>query len=451
MNYLKKISSAFYNISDFQQSGIWRIRLSDQSLAKRLMVKYLQIILLAIRGFNKDKCYLMASALTFWSLLSIVPIAALIFGIASGFGFKKMLEKLLLEKIPGQEEVILQIVDFSHSLLEKTKGGLIAGIGVLFLFWAVIKVLGNIEQSFNDIWKIDKARTLARKIGDYLSLMIICPFIFILSSSVTLFITIKITQLTEQIALLGMISPLIFFSFKLIPYILIWILFTLIYIIMPNTRVKFSSGLLSGIAAGTLYQLIQWGYITFQVGVSNYNAIYGSFAALPMFLLWLQISWLVVLAGTELSYAHQSLDKNTFGTDAGEISLTLKRLLTLQIVHLIVKNFVLCKEPFTEARISESLGVPKKIVSSLLGELMDCRIVSCVCPNDGEIAAYQPAVDIRKLSICYILNAMDKQGIDDIPLKKSCGFDALSQSLQSMKETLEQSGANILLMDIEYP
>ncbi|MCD6225107.1 MAG: YihY/virulence factor BrkB family protein [Deltaproteobacteria bacterium] len=451
MNYLKKTSSAFYSILDFQQAGIWRIRLSDQSPVKRLMIKSLQIILLAIHGFNKDKCSLMASALTFWSLLSIVPVAALAFGIASGFGFAKMLEKLLLEKMPGQEEVILQVVDFSHSLLEKTKGGLIAGIGVLFLFWAVIKVLGNIERSFNDIWKLDKARTLVRKIGDYLSLMIICPFIFIVSSSVTLFITTRITQLTERIDLLGIISPFIFFSFKLAPYILIWILFTFIYMIMPNTKVNFSSGLLGGIAAGTLYQLIQWGYITFQVGVSNYNAIYGSFAALPMFLLWLQISWLVVLAGTELSYAHQSLDKNTSGPDAGEISLTLKRLLTLQIVHLLVKNFALCKKPFTEARISESLGAPEKIVSSLLGELMDCKIVSCVCPDDGEIAAYQPAVDIRKLSINYILNAMDKRGIDDIPLKKSDGFDVLSQSLQTMKEALEQSKANILLMDLEYP
>ncbi|MCD6271885.1 MAG: YihY/virulence factor BrkB family protein [Deltaproteobacteria bacterium] len=449
MNYLKKINSFFYNIFKFQQSGIWRIRLSDQSPVKRLMLKSLQIILLAIRGFNKDKCYLMASALTFWSLLSIVPVAALAFGIASGFGFEKLLEKLLLEKMPGQEEVILQVVDFSHSLLEKTKGGLIAGIGVLLLFWAVIKVLGNIEQSFNDIWKLDKSRTLIRKIGDYLSLMIICPFIFIVSSSVTLFITTRITQLTERIALLGIISPLIFFSFKLAPYVLIWILFTFIYMIMPNTRVNFSSGLLGGIVAGTLYQLIQRGYITFQIGVSNYNAIYGSFAALPMFLLWLQISWLVVLAGTELSYAHQGLDKNTFEPDAGEINLTLKRLLALQIVHLIVKNFAMCKEPLAEAQLSESLGAPEKIVSSLLGELMDCKIVSCVCSDDEEIAAYQPAVDIRKLSIYYILNAMDKQGIDDIPLKKSYGFDVLSQSLKTMNEALEQSGANILLMDLE--
>jgi membrane protein len=351
--------------------------------------------------------------------------------------------------MPGQEEVILRVGDFSHSVGEKTKGGLLAGIGVLLLFWAVIKVLGNIEQSFNDIWKLDKSRTLIRKIGDYLSLMIICPFIFIVSSSVTLFITTRITQLTERIALLGIISPLIFFSFKLAPYVLIWILFTFIYMIMPNTRVNFSSGLLGGIVAGTLYQLIQRGYITFQIGVSNYNAIYGSFAALPMFLLWLQISWLVVLAGTELSYAHQGLDKNTFEPDAGEINLTLKRLLALQIVHLIVKNFAMCKEPLAEAQLSESLGAPEKIVSSLLGELMDCKIVSCVCSDNGEIAAYQPAVDIRKLSIYYILNAMDKQGIDDIPLKKSYGFDVLSQSLKTMKEALEQSGANILLMDTE--
>jgi membrane protein len=381
-------------------------------------------------------------------LLSIVPVAALAFGIASGFGFEKMLEKMLLEKMPGQEEVILQVVGFSNSLLEKTKGGLIAGIGVLLLFWAVIKVLGNIEESFNAIWKIGKARNLIRKIGDYLSLMIICPFIFIISSSVTLFITTRITQLTEKIALLGIISPLIFFSLKMTPYVLIWILFTFIYMIMPNTRVKFSSAMLGGIAAGTFYQFIQWAYITFQVGVSSYNAIYGSFAALPMFLLWLQISWLVVLAGAELSYAHQSFDETAFGPDASEISLNLKKLLTLQIVHLLVKNFALAKEPFTAARISESLKIPKKIVSSLLNELVDCTIVSSVLPKNGEVAAYQPAVDIRKISISYILRAMDKRGIDDMPLNQNYDFEQLSRALQSMQEALEQSKANLMLMEL---
>ncbi len=448
MNYFKKISNVFSVISNFKMDGIRRLGLLDYSPGKRLIIKALKIIMSAFYGFNKDKCYLMASALTFWSLLSIVPVAALAFGIASGFGFEKMLEKMLLEKMPGQEEVILQVVGFSNALLEKTKGGLIAGIGVLLLFWAVIKVLGNIEESFNAIWKIDKARNLIRKIGDYLSLMIICPFLFIISSSVTLFITTRITHLTEKIALLGMISSLIFFSLKMTPYLLIWILFTFIYMIMPNTRVKFSSALLGGIAAGTFYQFIQWVYITFQVGVSNYNAIYGSFAALPMFLLWLQISWLVVLAGAELSYAHQSFDKTAFGPDASEISLNLKKLLTLQIAHLLVKNFALGKEPFTAARISDSLKIPKKIVSSLLNELMDCTIVSSVLPKNGEVAAYQPAVDIHKISISYILRAMDKRGIDDMPLNQNYYLEQLSRALQSMEKASEQSKGNLMLMEL---
>lgn len=446
---MKRIKDIIEQCKNFLRADLYKIDLTKSQTMCMAPVKFLQIILLTIREFNKDKCYLMASALTFWSLLSIVPVAALAFGIASGFGLDKMLEQLLLEKMPGQEDIIVQIVGFSNSLLERTKGGLIAGIGVLFLFWSVIKVLGNIESSFNDIWNLSKSRTLSRKIGDYLSLMIIFPFIFIISSSVTVFIKTGITQLTEKIDLFDIISPIIFFSLKLTPYILVWTLFTFIYIIMPNTKVKFSSGLLGGIVAGTLYQLIQWGYITFQVGVSGYNAIYGSFAALPMFLLWLQISWLVVLVGTELSFVHQNIEKKAFKQGACKISLTFKRLLALKIMHLVIKIFSQGKQPLTEIEISKTLDLPETLISSILDKLVDCHIISCVS-TDNEIASFQPALDINKLSIYYILNALDKSGKDFVPPKNDPLFNALFKSLNRLELAVKSSKANILLKDLKY-
>ena len=450
MKKIKGLKEIIERAWDFLRADLWKTDLTKSRTIFTPLFKPLQIILLTAHGFNKDKCYLMASALTFWSLLSIVPVAALVFGIASGFGFEKMLEQLLLEKMPGQQEIILQVVDFSHSLLEKTKGGLIAGAGVLFLFWSVIKILGNIEDSFNDIWKLSKSRTLTRKIGDYLALMIICPFIFIVSSSVNFFITTSIKRLTEQQTLPDIFSPLIFFSLKLIPYILIWTLFTFIYIIMPNTRVKLSSGLLGGIVAGTAYQLIQGGYISFQVGVSGYNAIYGSFAALPMFLLWLQISWLIVLAGTELSFSHQNIEKYAPRQDINKISLTFKRLSALKIMHLLIHFFYQGKKPLTEAEISKNLKLPKNFVARILGELVDCRLVSCIRTDDDEIASFQPALDINKLSIYYILDAMDKHGTALIMLKKDPSLEALSKSLKAMELAVKKSNANILLKDLQY-
>ncbi|MFA5618585.1 MAG: YihY/virulence factor BrkB family protein, partial [Syntrophorhabdaceae bacterium] len=219
------------------------------------------MIILSIRGFDEDKCSLRASALTFYSLISIVPVFAMAFGIAKGFGFEKILEAQLRNKLTGQEEVLNNIILFSHSLLENTKGGLIAGIGIIVLFWAVIKVLGHIEDSLNDIWGVKEKRSLARKFSDYLSLMLICPVIIILSSGVTIFITTQITFTIQKISVLSALNPLIRSVLEILPCCLIWGLFTFIYIFMPNTKVRFTSGLLAGIVAGTIFQIVQWGYI----------------------------------------------------------------------------------------------------------------------------------------------------------------------------------------------
>ncbi|MEX1348436.1 MAG: YihY/virulence factor BrkB family protein, partial [Desulfobacterales bacterium] len=219
---------------EFFTTDIWRARLEDLPFGKSFLIKQLRVIIITLRRFDEDKCFLRASSLTFYTLLSIVPVAAMLFGVAKGFGFERMFRKELLEGFPGeaQQEVMTKVIEFAESMLEATKGGLIAGIGLIVLFWSVIKVLGYIETSLNDIWEIKENRTWGRKFSDYLAVMVISPLLIIVSSSATVFITSQITQLTNQIKLLGMISPLIFLSFKLIPYVLIWILFSVIYILM---------------------------------------------------------------------------------------------------------------------------------------------------------------------------------------------------------------------------
>jgi len=193
----------------FIKRDVWRIRAKSLPQQKYFWLRQLRVFLLAIRGFGEDKCQLRASALTFYSLMSIVPIVAMAFGVAKGFGFEKLLEKQLLEKLPGQEEVIGQVIGFAQSFLENTKGGVIAGIGVAMLFWTVIKVLGNIENSFNDIWGIKRARTIGRKFSDYLSIMLICPMLLIMSSSVTVMISSQVKLVMDKIEILGVFSPVI--------------------------------------------------------------------------------------------------------------------------------------------------------------------------------------------------------------------------------------------------
>ena len=429
-------------------TDIWRIRLKERPRKKKFLITQLRVTILALRGFYEDKCSLRASALTFYSLLSIVPVAALIFGIAKGFGSDKTLEKQILEKFPGQEEVLMQVMAFARSLLDQTKGGMVAGIGLAVLFWIVIKLLSNIELSFNDIWGIKKSRSTARKVTDYISIMLVCPVLIIVSSGLTVFIITQITLITEKFEILGFFSPLIFFTFKLLPYCVICGAFTFIYIFMPNTKVRFFHGLIAGVIAGIAYQVAQWGYIHFQVGVAQYNAIYGSFAALPLFLVWIQISWLIVLFGAEISFALQNIDTYEFEPDCSRISISYKRLLALQITHLIIKNFSSEVKPLTANQISHALEIPIRLVHQILYELVQCGVASESNTEEDQEFAYQPACTINLLTIKHVIDALDKSGTDNIPVAQNRELKILSNTIETFNDTIEKSSANKLLKDI---
>jgi membrane protein len=435
-------------IIEFIRVDIWRIRLKDISRTRYFFVKQLRILILAIRGFAKDKCTLSASALTFYSILSIVPVVAMAFGIAKGFGFQKLLEKELLEKFQGQEEVMNRVVTFAQSLLENTKGHMIASIGVLFLLWTVIKLLSQIEHSFNDIWEVKFPRTYGRKFSDYLSIMLISPILFILSSSVTVFITTQITVITQKVELIGMFSPVIFFMLKFIPYGLIWILFIFIYILMPNAKVNFSSGLIAGVIAGTIYQIAQWAYITFQVGMARYNAIYGSFAALPLFLIWIQLSWLIVLFGAEISYAYQYVDTYDFEPDRRSISPAFNKLLSLHISRLIISTFLKADPPLSAINISKTLQIPIRMVQQILDELVEAGILSDTETKENKQMSYQPARDINAITINSVIEALEQKGVDNIPIAQTAELKHLSEALKTLNDEIDKSPANRLLKDI---
>jgi len=433
---------------DFARNGIWRIRLENISRSKSFFIRQLRIVVLSLRGFDEDRCKLWASALTFYSLLSIVPVVAMLFGIAKGFGFEKRIEQELLEKFQGQEEIISQVIGFAHKLLENTSGGLIAGIGIAFLFWSIIKVLGNIENSFNHIWGIKKGRSWGRKFSDYLSFMLISPLLLVISSSLTVFITSQITLITEKIEAISVVAPLILFLLKFLPYAVIWISFTFIYFWMPNTKVKFSSSVIAGIIAGTIFQITQWIYIAFQIGAARYGAIYGSFAALPLFLIWLQISWLIVLFGAEISFAHQNVETYEFEQDCYTASHSFKILLSLMVTHLLVRNFSRGEKPWDATQISSALDMPIRLVRQILFELAQANILTEIKNDDDPSVFYQPARDVESLTVKYVINALEQHGSADIPIVESSELDKLRQCIKTFDELVENSPDNVSLKNI---
>ena len=442
------IKEYFNKIREFITRDIWRINLDEQAPRKTFFIRQLRIIVIAVKGMRENKIQLRASALTYFSLLSIVPVVAMFFGIAKGFGLEERLERQLMQEFSGQEEVFEYVITFANRYLETAKGGIIAGVGLIFLFWAVMNVLGNIEQAFNNIWQIKKGRPFIRKFTDYLTIFLVAPLFMILSSSLTVFINAQVESITEQITFLGYVSPFLNFLLNLIPYVIVWLVFTLIYIVMPNTKVNFISGLIAGIIAGTFFQAIQWIYINVQFEVSRLGAIYGGFLALPLFLIWMQISWLIVLMGAEISFANQNVGKYEYESESLNISTYFRRILTLYVARYVIKNFEAGKRPVTATEIASKLNMPIRIVREIIFDLMNAGIFVETVTESIKENGYHPAIDIHKIDVRMVIENVEKLGYDDLHLAKKADLEKLSKIQESFLNDIAKSPSTKLLMDI---
>jgi len=435
------------NILDFLDTEIWLLDERQYPVIKRILIKSLKIIVLSAQGFSRDQCLLRSSALTLYTLLSIVPVIAMLFGIAKGFGFEKILKQRLMEQIPHQDTVVLQLIGFAENMLANAQGGVIAGIGVILLFWSVIKVIGNIEESFNDIWKIKEGRGLSRKITDYLSLMLLAPVLFIASGSITVFLNTEVTWFMGVIELPEFGIWLVLKAFGLLPVVLMSGLFAFTFIFMPNHKIHYMPGIIAGIVTGVLYQFLQWAYLSLQLGVSGYNAIYGSFAALPLLVIWLQSVWMVILLGCQMAFFLQNYQSYRNKEQFSILSIFQMKVIALQITQMIIKNFVHFGKPLTRAQIAEKLLVPIGVVQPILSKLIAGHILAEL-KSEEEDEAYLPAVDIHIVTIAYVIEALEQCGQHELP--EIAGHDIFMETLNHFRQLMEVSEQNRLLKDIEF-
>ena len=438
-------------IARYLAAGIWEIRLKDLPLIKAFFVKALRILLLASRRFVTDNCQKTASVLTYYSLLNVVPVVAVAFAIAKGFGLEKLIEKQIVqigENANWQPDITNQILTFSHNLLDQAKGGLIAGVGIILLFWTVISILGKIEESLNNVWEVKQSRTLIRKFGDYIAMMVFGPLLLVVSSSATVLVASQVTLILTKISFLGVFSKVILFLLNLLPYVSIWVLLTLLYLIMPNTVIPLRSAILGGIAAGTIVQIVQWAYIKFQIGVTSQGAIYGSFAALPLFLAWLQISWMIVLFGAEIAHANEHYETYGFYPDYSRISFSSKKLLMLRIFHLLIKRFALGEKPSSVQQIADALEIPVRLVKSLLQELSEVGLVVETAGGAKGEVAFQPGRTIENITLRLALDEYEKYGVTRIPDYRSDDAEKIAGHLKDISETIEKSTGNVRLKEI---
>ncbi|MDQ7779496.1 MAG: YihY/virulence factor BrkB family protein, partial [Planctomycetota bacterium] len=425
------MSQKLQKLKDYLSTDVWRIQSSTLPKPRFFLIRCLRTVILAFRGFLWDRCSLKASALSFYTILSIVPLVAMGFGIAKGFGMEKVMEERIANALKEHKEIAERVVTFSRNLLDSAQGGVVAGIGVALLFWTVIRLLGNIEKALNDIWGVKKGRTIARKFADYISVVVICPILLAVSSTLTVVLNSQVTSVLETNTFLSFLGPVAFVALKIVPYVITCAVFTFVYAFMPNTNVKLRSAILGGVLAGVLLQVVQAAYIALQIGVTRANAVYGSFAALPLFFVWLQVSWLVVLLGAEFSFAHQNVDTYEFEPDCLNASAFHKRLVSLCVAHLLIVRFREGEPPLTAQEISHRLAAPIRLINEVLDDLTEARVLSMVAESNRRQAAYQPARSIVDLSVGQVIEALDHRGSENIPIAKS---DALQKLLDCLNE-----------------
>lgn len=443
---IERISALLTWTIRFVTYDIWRITENEVSGLKELYINIIKTIILAIRGFQSENLQTKASALTFSTVLAIVPLLAVIIGIAKGFGFQGTVRKELFNYFPGHEIELNKALGIVESYLVEAQGGVIIGVGLILLLYTVVNLISSIEDTLNGIWQIQKSRPWHRKISDYLAMFLILPVLMTASSGISIFLsTLQSSFLNEYV----FFTPLVEILLTVAPFIITVMAFTGLYISLPNTKVKFMNGLIAGTLSGIAFQFFQFIYISGQIWVSKYNAIYGSFAALPLLLLWLQLSWLICLFGAELSYASQNVKKFSFERDSKNISRRYKDFLTLLITSLIVKRFSKGEKPYTADELSDAYRIPIRITTQILYQLTELNILIEVnYGNDERVVHYQPAIDINQLSVGFLLTKMDEFGSENFKIDTSGLFNKEWKALLKTRNDMIETSNNILLKDL---
>lgn len=436
--------SYFKRITQFLFHDMWRMTEYELTKGKRISYRLVKVVVIALRGMKHDKLTVRASALTYSIMFAIVPLIALFVAVGKGFGFDDIVQTWLEETLVAQKDLIPFIMNFVQKYLETAQGGVFVGIGIVILLYSVMNFFMQFEDAFNNIWQVQKSRSYIRQFTTYFSALFLVPVLIVLSSGISIFLH----NLSAKNELLTIFSPFMQFSVKIAPYVIVWIVFTLIYLVIPNTRVKFGNALIAGIIAGTAFQAFQALYIFGQVYLSRYNVVYGSFAAIPLLLLWLQISCLIVLLGAEISYAAQNLQNYEYEGDSNNISTRYKKFLSLFLTYTIVKRFENNQTTLKNDEIAATYKLPIRLVNQLLTELTEAGVLVEIVDEDLRTKAFLPAMDINQLTVRILMEKLDTHGSELFLSYKHPEIDELWQKHIAFNKKISEINEGMLVKDM---
>ncbi|MDD4778568.1 MAG: YihY/virulence factor BrkB family protein [Fermentimonas sp.] len=497
---LEKLEAKVRELVHFLTYGIWRSNPDNLSNRKNILYNATKTIILTVRNIRELNIPASARSLTYRTLLSIVPLLAVLFAIARGFGIENIVESsifnLLMGGSPNTEMVystpaasidtvtvfsdetsiinnssigdniadqtvifseeataegrtkeflnlLFQLID--NSLEEAKGGGIFAGVGILLLLYTILLLFNEIENIFNQIWQVRKGRSIGRKVTDYTAMVLLMPLFFILVNALNI---LSYPQ-NQTLKIIYILYPFVPRLLDIVPYIVIILLFTVLYKFLPNTKVKFGNALIAGILAGVAFQIFQLMFLSGQLWITRYNAIYGTFAAIPLMLLFIQFSWFITLIGAEISYAAQNVRKFSFEKETRRISRRYKDFFTLIITSEIVKRFADEKTPLTADELSEKCKVPSRLTNIILDNLLEINIISATPSKaDERVMAFQPAVDIHIITVSYLMSKLDKKGSEDFMIDAQGVYSEHWKALVNNRMYIYESDKDVLLIDL---
>ncbi len=396
---------AFYK---YCTDGVWN------DVEESRFSSWVKILNLAVNSFTSKRLQQKACALTYSTVLALVPILAMIFAIGRGFGFQNILQSELFRYFPSQRNALNSSFTFVDRYLEQTSQGLFVGIGVVFLLWTLISLMRNVESSFNEIWGVSHNRSIYRQVTDYTVMFLFMPVLMLLSAGINLFVSAGVNRILN----FDILSPAIQFLLDLSPMVIAWIVFSCAFWLIPNTSVKAKPAFVSGIMCGTLTHLLQMLFVSGQVYVSKYNAVYGSFAFLPLLLIWLQLVWLITLAGMVMTYSMQTASSLSCNGRVRDISVNYFNQITILLLALICRRFADRKSPLEISGLAMTYGLPPSLVRLSVQRLVDVGLLNRVCLQ-GDTFAYQPSYPVgENLTVGDVVDLLNNYGQSDFVIFK---------------------------------
>ena len=302
---MKRLKKKTYNLKNFFRNDIWELNLEELSKARARIVKYVKVMMITIRTFSSEKIGFQAVALSFFSTMAVVPFVAISFAITDGFGLAESLKELLYGYFDNSQQIIDIILGFAQNLIDTAQSNYIGLISALFFAWIVVWMMMSVEKVFNNVWRVQKSRNIIKRLSVIIGMLIVSPFVVMVFFGGSFVYSHALNYLGLDVE-----------SFSAIKTIITWLLFgglatitfSAMYKFIPNVEVTYSNALIAAVPSGIAFSVMNYLYLETQVMVTRLNGVYGAFAAVPLFMIWVNIGWFIILIGAELSYAFQHVD-----------------------------------------------------------------------------------------------------------------------------------------------